>query len=58
MECAPLSSGTGVKGRAHRRAAFVLRKLDSLRVLEEAGLAGPSYATLKRRLPVYPSWLN
>jgi hypothetical protein len=43
---------------AHRRAAFVLRKLDSLRVLEEAGLAGPSYAMLKRRLPVYPSWLN
>jgi hypothetical protein len=28
-------------------------KVDSLRVLEEAGLAGPSYATLKRRLPVY-----
>jgi hypothetical protein len=28
-------------------------KADSLRVLEEAGLAGPSYATLKRRLPVY-----
>jgi hypothetical protein len=28
-------------------------KLDSLRVMEEAGLAGPSYATLKRRLPVY-----
>jgi len=28
-------------------------KLDSLRVLEEAGLAGPSYATLKRHLPVY-----
>jgi hypothetical protein len=26
---------------------------DSLRVLEEAGLAGPSYATLKRRLPAY-----
>ena len=26
-------------------------KLDSLRVLGEAGLAGPSYATLKRRLP-------
>jgi len=26
-------------------------KLDSLRVLEEAGVAGPSYATLKRRLP-------
>jgi hypothetical protein len=28
-------------------------KADSLRVLEEAGLAGPSYATLKRRLPAY-----
>ena len=28
-------------------------KLDSLRVLEEAGLADPSYATLKRRLPAY-----
>jgi hypothetical protein len=33
-------------------------KLDSLRVLEEAGLAPPSYATLKRRLPAYAadSW--
>jgi hypothetical protein len=28
-------------------------KVGSLRVLEEAGLADPSYATLKRRLPVY-----
>ena len=28
-------------------------KLDSLRVLEEAGVAAPSYATLKRRLPAY-----
>jgi hypothetical protein len=28
-------------------------KADSLRVLEEAGLAAPSYATLKRRLGVY-----
>jgi Transposase DDE domain len=28
-------------------------KADSLRVLEEAGAAGPSYATLKRRLPAY-----
>jgi len=28
-------------------------KLDSLRVLEEAGVAPPSYATLKRRLPSY-----
>ncbi len=28
-------------------------KADSLRVLEEAGLGGPSYATLKRRLPAY-----
>lgn len=28
-------------------------KLDSLRVLEETGIAPTSYATLKRRLPVY-----
>ena len=28
-------------------------KLDSLRVLEEAGEAPPSYATVKRRLPAY-----
>jgi len=28
-------------------------KLDSLRVLDEAGVASPSYATLKRRLPAY-----
>ncbi len=28
-------------------------KADSLRVLAEAGLPGPSYATLKRRLPAY-----
>jgi hypothetical protein len=33
-------------------------KLDSLRVLEEVGLAPPSYATLKRRLPKFadPTW--
>jgi Transposase DDE domain len=33
-------------------------KLDSLRVLEEAGVAPASYATFKRRLPAYakPSW--
>ena len=28
-------------------------KLDSIRVLEEAGLSAPSYRTIKRRLPVY-----
>lgn len=28
-------------------------KLDSIRVLEEAGLPPPSYRTIKRRLPVY-----
>ena len=28
-------------------------KLDSLRVLEEAGVAAASYATVKRRLPVF-----
>jgi hypothetical protein len=33
-------------------------KLDSLRVLAEAGVSAPSYATLKRRLPIYakPLW--
>jgi len=33
-------------------------KLDSLRVLAEAGVDGPSYATLRRRLPAYgdPAW--
>jgi hypothetical protein len=33
-------------------------KLDSLRVLDEAGVAAPSYATLTRRLPSYgkPLW--
>jgi hypothetical protein len=33
-------------------------KLDALRVLEEAGVAAPSYRTLKRRLPAYanPLW--
>lgn len=28
-------------------------KLDAIRVLEEAGIPAPSYATIKRRLPVY-----
>lgn len=33
-------------------------KLDSLRVLQEAGIDAPSYATVKRRLPIYaePRW--
>jgi hypothetical protein len=33
-------------------------KLDSLRVLEETAVPAPSYATVKRRLPVFarPSW--
>ena len=33
-------------------------KLDALRVLAETGVAAPSYATLKRRLPIYakPLW--
>ena len=33
-------------------------KLDSLRVLEEAGVAAASYRTVKRRLPAYAkdSW--
>jgi len=33
-------------------------KLDALRVLEEVGIVAPSYATVKRRLPVFAheSW--
>jgi hypothetical protein len=33
-------------------------KLDSIRVLDELGIAPPSYPTIKRRLPVYatPQW--
>jgi hypothetical protein len=33
-------------------------KLDSVRVLDEAGVSPPSYRTVKRRLPVFaqPSW--
>lgn len=33
-------------------------KLDSLRVLEEAGISPPSYTTVKRRLPAFAkdSW--
>jgi hypothetical protein len=33
-------------------------KLDSIRVLEEAGVAPPSYRTIERRLPAYAeeSW--
>ena len=33
-------------------------KLDSIRVLDELGIAAPSYPTIKRRLPVYatPEW--
>lgn len=33
-------------------------KLDSLRVLEEAGVAAASYRTLKRRLPAYEQKIN
>jgi len=41
------------RGLVLARIIEPVSKADSLRVLEEAGLAGPSYATLKRRLPVY-----
>jgi hypothetical protein len=41
------------RGLVLARIGDPVSKADSLRVLEEAGLAGPSYATLKRRLPVY-----
>jgi Transposase DDE domain len=41
-----------------RRIIEPVSKLDSLRVLEEAGVAAASYPTLNRRLPVYAreSW--
>jgi hypothetical protein len=61
-----LSHGYGMLGFGHASggdevfAQLVLARIiepvskaDSLRVLEEAGLAGPSYATLKRHLPAY-----
>jgi hypothetical protein len=35
------------------RAVEPVSKLDSIRVLTELGFAAPSYATIKRRLPVY-----
>ena len=41
------------RGLVLARIIEPVSKADSLRVLEEAGLPGPSYATLKRRLPVY-----
>jgi Transposase DDE domain len=41
------------RGLVLARIIEPVSKADSLRVLEEAGLACPSYATLKRRLPVY-----
>jgi Transposase DDE domain len=41
------------RGLVLARIIEPVSKADSLRVLEEAGLVGPSYATLKRRLPVY-----
>ena len=41
------------RGLVLARIIEPVSKADSLRVLEEAGLAGPSYATLKRRLPAY-----
>ena len=48
------SGGDAVFGQlVAARIIEPVSKADSLRVLEEAGVAGPSYATLKRRLPVY-----
>jgi hypothetical protein len=46
------------RGLVLARIIEPVSKLDSLRVLEEAGAAPASYATLKRRLPVYAkdSW--
>ncbi len=48
------SGGDAVFGQlVAARIIEPVSKADSLRVLEEAGVAGPSYATLKRRLPAY-----
>jgi hypothetical protein len=50
----PASGGDAVFGQlVLARIVEPVSKADSLRVLEEAGVAGPSYATLKRRLPAY-----
>jgi Transposase DDE domain len=73
MDCLldALSRGYEVLGLAHAaggdevfrdlvlaRIIEPVSKLDSLRVLEEAGVAAASYRTIKRRLPVYArdSW--
>jgi hypothetical protein len=42
-----------LRGLVLARIIEPVSKLDSLRVLEEAGVAPVSYATLKRRLPAY-----
>jgi len=48
------SGADGVfRGLVLARIIEPVSKSDSLRVLDEAGLASPSYSTLKRRLPVY-----
>ncbi len=48
------SGGDAVFGQlVAARIIEPVSKADSLRVLEEAGVAGPSYAPLKRRLPAY-----
>jgi hypothetical protein len=50
----PASGGDEVfRGLVMARIIEPVSKADSLRVLEEAGEAGPSYATLKRRLRGY-----
>ena len=41
------------RGLVLARIIEPVSKSDSLRVLDEAGLASPSHATLKRRLPAY-----
>jgi Transposase DDE domain len=59
-----LGFGTATGGDEVFRALVLARiiepttKLDSLRVVEEAGIDPPSYATLKRRLPAFAeqSW--
>lgn len=55
----PASDGDDVfRALVLARIIELISKLDSLRVLEEAGVSAPSYRTVIRRLPRYgkPLW--
>ncbi len=48
-----MTAGSRARGLVLARIIEPVSNADSLRVLEEAGQAAPSYATFKRRLPAY-----